>query len=145
MTELYAGQPGRPAGGMTIIPGGEGTPIPEPPEGLKDIATWNRLWTIGRAWLSNDAHVDLMRLLCEAIEDRDRIRKRMNRAAVIVVGSTGQPTTHPGFKQLDASEAKIARLLAQAGFSPAPQKARVAEPTKRSKLDDLRAKTSAKG
>lgn len=140
MTEMYAGQVGRPATtGMAVIPGGEGTPIPDPPDGLKDVSTWNRLWTIGRAWLSNDAHYDLMRLLVEAIEDRDRIRRRMNKAAVIVVGSTGQPTTHPGFKQLDASESKIARLLGQAGFSPAAQKTRIASPDRASKLDRLRA------
>jgi hypothetical protein len=145
VTELYAGKPGRPNDAtMTVIPGGEGTPIPEPPKGLKDADTWTRLWTIGRAWLSNDAHYDLMRVLCEAMEDRDRVRRTTKRVAVMSVGSKGQPIIHPAFRQLDMSELKVARLMALAGFIPAPHKTRVAHPNqaKRSKLDDLRASRS---
>lgn len=144
MTEMYAGKPGRPAAGMTVIPGGDGTPIPKPPRALKDVATWNRLWTIGRSWLSNDAHYDLMRLLVEAMEDRDRIRNVAKRASVMGRGSMGQQQIHPAFKALDAAETKIARLLNQAGFTPAAQRTRVSSPAKPSKLDTLRANAKSR-
>lgn len=146
MTEQYAGTPGRPASGMTVIPGGEGTPIPECPNTVKSPERWSRLWATGRSWLSNDAHYDLMRMVCEALEDRDRLRAALHNnknGGTMVVGSMGQRIVNPLYKQLDAAETKCARLLDQAGFSPAKQKVKVASKDRVSKLDEMRAAAAA--
>jgi hypothetical protein len=144
--ELYAGRVGRPStADVTVIPGGDGTPIPDCPATVKDSGNWERLWTVGRSWLSNDAHYDLMRLLCEAIDDRERIRRQMKRQPVILAGSTGQTTTHPGFRQIDAADLKIARLLDQAGFSPTKHRTKAASPKGTNRLDDIRSRARGDG
>jgi P27 family predicted phage terminase small subunit len=147
--ELYAGKVGNPGRPMTVIEGGEGTPIPEAPLSWAANSNaremWQRLWTVGRKWLSNEAHYDLMRILCEATEDRDKLRRRMKREAMIVTGSGGQPQSHPGYRELDAMEGKIARLLDQAGFSPAKQRMQVAPAKAASKLDEIRAASRRSG
>ena len=139
--ELYAGQRGNPnlQRDVIIIPGGVGTPIPDPPKSVKDVERWQRLWTVGRAWLSNDAHYELMRLVCETMEARDRMASRMRREAMLVTGSTGQIVAHPGWRELTSMERMVAHLLAQAGFSPAPQKVKT-QPEHKSKLDEARDK-----
>lgn len=135
---FQSGLPGRPPEGpLTIIPGGTGTPIPEAPDTLDSPTTWVRLWTVGRAWLSNEAHYDLMRILCEAIEDRDRLRSSMRRKARITKGSVGQERVHPALKELDAMESKIARLLELAQFTPPKQRQKVGN-TGKSRLDQMR-------
>lgn len=144
--EQYAGKVGNPGRDMIVIPGGEGTPIPESPlswaANSKAHEIWQRLWTVGRVWLSNEAHYDLMRLTCEAIADRDKIRNRVHREALIVVGSTGQPMTHPGWRLVNECEAKVARLLDQAGFSPAKPRVKT-EKASTSKLDEMRNRVRA--
>jgi P27 family predicted phage terminase small subunit len=129
---------------MTIIEGGDGTPIPEEPKHwpatFRSREVWQRLWRVGRSWLSNEAHYDLIRLLVEAIDDRDRLRARMRKESMIVSGSAGQPQPHPGYRELDNMEGKIARLLDQAGFTPARQRMGVkAGAGGKSKLAELRA------
>ncbi len=144
MSELYAGKVGRPEKPMTIVPGGMGTPIPTPPNTLGDTEVWNRLWTVGRAWLSNEAHYDLMRLLCEAMEDRDALRRAMRRKAKVTKGSVGQDRPHPGLRQIDAMDAKISRLLDQAGFSP-NRRQTVAQPAGKSRLEQMKEARRAPG
>jgi hypothetical protein len=121
---------------VSLVIGGTSTPIPEPPRTLRDPATWTRLWTTGRAWLSNDAHHDLMLILCEAMEDRAALRRLMRRTRKITSGSAGQDAIHPALKQLDAMDIKIARMLATCGFSPQRQKQIIA-PAK-GRLDSIR-------
>jgi hypothetical protein len=123
---------------MVVIPGGDGTPIPDAPDTV-DAGTWDRLWTIGRSWLSNDAHFDMMVMLCESLADRERFRKAARRKAAVVRGSMGQDRISPAWAQVDAIDAKVARLFEQLGFSPAKQKVRVAGTARKSKLDQLRA------
>ena len=146
--EIYAGHAGNPGRDMIVIPGGVGTPIPEPPaswaRNSKSHEIWTRLWTVGRAWLSNDAHYDLMRVLCEAIEDRDRLRRRMVRASMFTIGSAGQEQVHPGWRVLNEAESKVARMLDQAGFSPAKPRVKT-QPEAKSKLDEMRSRARGAG
>jgi hypothetical protein len=147
MSEMYAGKVGNPGRGITVIPGGEGTPIPDPPASwpanTNSREIWTRLWTVGRSWLSNEAHFDLMRVICEAIDDRDRIRRRLLRSALMVTGSAGQEQVHPGWRHLNDAESKVARLLDQAGFSPAKRRIETQSSKSKSKLDEMRDKVKA--
>ena len=141
--EMYAGKVGRPPAPMSVVPGGVGTPIPYKPRTVKNGDRWHKLWTVGRAWLSNEAHYDQMRLLCEAMEDRDRIRAKMKTEAIMVTGSGGQRQTHPGFRQLDASEQKIMHMMEVLGFNPPKQKVKAQPAKEKSKLDQLRERQAA--
>lgn len=142
---MYAGKPGRPPAPMSVVPGGIGTPIPYAPRTIKNKDRWKRLWTVGRAWLSNEAHFDQMRLLCEAMEDRDRVRAKMANEATMVTGSGGQRQSHPGFRQLDASEQKIFHLMETLGFNPPKQKVKATPAKEKSKLDQLREQAAGRG
>ena len=95
-----------------------------------------------------------MRVLCEAMEDRDRVREAMYakhasngrmKEQTMVTGSGGQRQSHPGFRQLDASETKIFHLMDTLGFNPPKQRAKAQPPKEQSKLDALRAKSAARG
>ncbi len=137
-----AGSPGRPdERPVSIITGGLDTPIPEAPPTLRDTPTWVRLWTVGRGWLSNDAHYDLMRILCEAIEDRNDLRKLMGRRSRITKGSMGQDRVHPALKELDVMDVKIARILETAGFAPERHKRVVT--AHKGRLDAIRERKAA--
>jgi hypothetical protein len=151
--ERYAGKVGRHPHPLSVVPGGVGTPIPTCPSTIKDKARWKRLWTVGRAWLSNEAHFDQMRMLCEAMEDRDRVRKAMYelhgtgrpKEQTMVTGSGGQRQSHPAFRQLDASESKIFSLMETLGFNPPKQRTKATPAKERSGLDALREKAATRG
>lgn len=135
-----AGRP--PDSPMTVIPGGTGTPIPEPPVTLADYGrdVWSRLWTTGRAWLSNDAHYDLMVMLVEAIERRDTIlAPAVRKAKPMVKGSMGQQRVNPLYDELRKLEVQIADLLKRARFQPDEKRTPVEPRKRRSRLDALAA------
>ena len=144
ISQSKAGSPGRPdERPVSIVSGGLDTPVPQAPSGLPNDATWTRLWTTGRAWLSNDAHYDLMAILCESMEDRAALRRAMRRSRKIVAGSAGQERVHPALKEIDAMDVKIARMLETCGFTPQKQKQIIAP--KRGRLDAIRARHSPDG
>ena len=137
----YARHAGRPADEpVTIVPGGMDTPIPDAPLALDEVGRemWTRLWTVGRSWLSNDAHYDLMRVLCEVMQRREVIAKAAARARPTVKGSMGQVRVNPIFDELRKLEVQSADLLKLAKFTPDPKKQPVA-PRQRSRLDALAA------
>lgn len=139
---FVAGSAGRPdEKPVSIIPGGADTPTPAPPATLNDVEAWDRLWTVGRSWLSNEAHYDLMRILCETMEDRDLLRKAMKGKAKITRGSVGQDRVHPALRQLDTMDGKIARLLELAGFTPTKQKLVLGKA--KGRLDEIRERKAA--
>ena len=133
-----AGRP--PEHPLVMIPGGTGTPVPEPPEHLTAYgrAVWARLWLTGRSWLSNDAHFDLMAMLVDAIERRDTVlAPAARKARVTVKGSMGQQRVNPIYDQLARLEAQIADLLKRARFEPDAKRQPVEPRKRRSRLSDL--------
>lgn len=129
VAERYAGKPGRPdKRPVSIVPGGVGTPLPEPPASLQEAGreAWARYWQVGRAWLSNEAHHDLMRLLCEALDVREQLRRESQKRGtkLMVRGSMGQERVNPLFDAIDKADAKITDLFLKLRFQPAEQKQR---------------------
>jgi hypothetical protein len=138
---VFAGEAGKPSQQpVSIVPGGVGTPIPDVPQhfGPAGAEAWSRLWTVGRRWLSNEAHWDLMVQLCEAIERRDTLSRetRKRNFKLVVRGSMGQDRVNPILETIDKTDAKVTDLLVKLRFQPAEQKQKTM-PAK-SGLDTLR-------
>lgn len=118
---------GRPSSApVSVVPGGMGTPIPAVPDHLGEAGreAWTRLWTVGRRWLSNEAHWDLMVQVCETLDRRNLLvaTTRKKTFAVVVRGSMGQDRVNPVFAEIDRADEKVARLLTLLRFPPAEQK-----------------------
>lgn len=148
MTEHYAGKVGRPdETPVSIVPGGTGTPIPDAPPTLGDAGRegWVRYWTVGRAWLSNEAHYDLMRLLCEALDTRERLRHESQKRGtkLMVRGSMGQERVNPIFDAIDRIDAKITDLFLKLRFQPTEMKHKLQAP--KSRIDAMREAKRASG
>ncbi len=146
--ERYAGKVGRPSRvPVSIVPGGAGTPIPKAPRmGAAGTEAWKRLWTVGRSWLSNEAHYDLMVQVCETLDRRAELmtetRKRTFKR--IVRGSMGQDRVNPIYEAIDRADAKVVDLLVKLRFQPAEQKQGVAAPPK-TRMDAMREARRATG
>ncbi len=150
MAELYAGKVGRPIKEpVSIVPGGAGTPIPEPPDTLAESGreAWQRYWTVGRVWLSNEAHHDLMRMLCEALDVREQLRResRKRTTKLMVRGSMGQDRVNPIFEAIDKADAKITDLFMKLRFQPAAEPKQVAQPAGKSRLEQMKEAHRAPG
>src|SRR5687768_9523370 len=63
--------------------------IPAIPHGLgkEGRKVWRRLWTSGGAWLSPELDVDLLRRLCEAHDEREQLRQRVERDGPFITGA----------------------------------------------------------
>lgn len=147
MQQPFAGQAGRPPlDPPSIVPTGMDVPYPEAPESLGDAGreAWGRLWTTGRAHLSNEAHFDLLKMLCEVIDRRETFAAVARKARPTTKGSMGQIRVNPIFDALQKTEAQIADLLKRAGFEPGEQKRKAAEPRKRDRLADLQRQAGAR-
>lgn len=73
------GNPGKkalPSKDSTVaIPMAKTTPTPPRKLGKEGQALWDRAWTAGKTWLSADGDVDILLLLCEAMDERTELRK----------------------------------------------------------------------
>ncbi len=122
---------------------GEGLAVPEPPEGLSQagLDRWCRLWGVGGAWLSERTDYDLMVRLCEAHDERAKLRKEVAKKGRYSYGSQGQLVTHPAVEQLRTIENLITRWESLCGFTPSDRsRLGVAEVVRMNKLEELIAK-----
>jgi len=53
--------------------------IPDPPDelGPEGIETWQRIWVAGARWISTSTDVHAVQLLCEQIDERADLRRRV--------------------------------------------------------------------
>jgi hypothetical protein len=124
---------------LVTITGGAGTPIPQAPYGkLSDRGKqrWHRLWRTGRAWLSNDAHYELMVMLVEVAERRDKLQAAAAKLKRYTVTTQTGEKLHPVLTELRQTETHLVSLLTAAKFTPDPKMAKVA-PRQRSRLEEL--------
>lgn len=132
---------------ISIVPGGVNTPVPPPPASLKPrgAEAWWRYWTTGRRWLSNEAHFDLIVMICEALDDREELRDKLRRERSMVVrGSMGQKVAHPLIREIGVLDSRIADLLNRAGFEP-PKQRKIIGQKRQSKIDEMRERKAQAG
>ncbi len=116
--------------------------IPQPPAilGESGVAFWDRVWSLGDAWISHRSDYDLVLLTAELIDERALLRQLLSDHAGesrLSTGSQGVGTS-PLVGQLRAVEAQLLKQLSLLGLSPSDRsKLGVAEVRKASVLEEL--------
>jgi P27 family predicted phage terminase small subunit len=124
---------------------GEGLPsvagIPTPPSlGEDGQRMWATVWSAGRAWLSPDSDYTIVKMLCEAHDEHELIRRQIATGVVerFYVTANGQMVTHPLVTQLGALRAQMTAWMSAIGFTPSDRaRLGLAEVRVRDELDEL--------
>ena len=84
--------------------------IPEPsrPLGVQGLNLWNQVWQSGASWLKQNMDTELVLMLCEATEERTRLRIMLQ----------NDQTLWRERRALREVDRQIITLLGQVGFSP---------------------------
>ena len=84
--------------------------IPEPsrPLGNQGMNLWNQVWSSGAGWLKQNMDTELVLMLCEATEERTRLR-------VMLQKDQSLWRERRALREVDR---QIITLLGQVGFSP---------------------------
>ena len=84
--------------------------IPEPtrPLGKQGMNLWNQVWTSGASWLKQNMDTELVLMLCEATEERTRLR-------LMLLKDQSLWRERRALREVDR---QIITLLGQVGFSP---------------------------
>jgi hypothetical protein len=105
--------------------------IPEPPESLSGPgrALWEGIWKEAGGWLHAGLDFELLRLVCEQIEEREQLR-------ALVMASPEQPRLRIGLRELDKA---VISGLSSLGLTPT-ERARLglAVGKKATKLEEFR-------
>jgi hypothetical protein len=115
----------------------EGPRYPRP-RGLKTRG--RRFWDLVLdRWELTASERELLCECCGLLDEIEDLRRAIGRDGATVLGSAGQPVTHPAFRELRQTRLALARLLAQLALpeddgtslsSPASSKARRAAETR---------------
>lgn len=104
---------------------GEGLPaissIPTPPAlNEPGLELWEQVWTAGRSWLSPLVDAPIITLLCQAQDEAEDIRAKVNSGEVerYYILPNGSYVTHPLITQLKDLRVQSTAWLASLGFSP---------------------------
>lgn len=139
-----AGNPGNrplpdapmPGSGLAPVDG-----VPTPPSlGVDGQALWTHVWVAGKSWLSPESDFTIIKMLCEAHDEHEEIRRALATGVVerYYVTNNGQIVTHPLVTQLSNLRSQMTAWLAAIGFSPADRsRLGLAEVRVRDELDEL--------
>ncbi len=116
--------------------------VPTPADSLADAGTqlWYHVWTAGKQWLAPESDRTIVTLLCEAQDEYEEIRSKIQSGEVerYYVTANGQMVTHPLVTQLGNLRTQMTAWLAAIGFSPSDRsRLGLAEVRVRDDLDDL--------
>lgn len=94
--------------------------IPEPPVMTEEkLATWHRVWTQGKEWLT-EADYDVVEEFCHITSEKETLRRMIELGEVQRTYRTkgGETRTHPIIQQLAAARTQWNTLVSMLGFSP---------------------------
>jgi P27 family predicted phage terminase small subunit len=115
--------------------------IPNPPSlGPDGLELWMSTWSAGRTWLSPDSDLTLIKMLCEAHDEHETVRRLLASGEVprFYTTANGQVVTHPLVTQLGNLRTQMTAWLAAIGFSPSDRsRLGLAEVRVRDELDEL--------
>jgi hypothetical protein len=83
-------------------------PKPQRPLGQQGMELWQQVWTAGAGWLKQQMDTELVLMLCEATEERTRLRYRLQQ----------NPDAWRDRRALRELDRQIITLLGQIGFTP---------------------------
>jgi hypothetical protein len=89
------------------IVGQVSAPEPVRPLGQVGLAFWQRVWSVGFAWISPQTDIELLQMVCEQIDERQALRVRVLR--------DGDWRDRTALRALDAQVLDCLSLL---GFTP---------------------------
>ena len=127
------GNPGRrplpKEGELAVLPAASSVPEPERPLEADGYLFWHRIWSAGIPWISPTTDVELLMMVCEAIdESRDLVER---------VRETQDKSDRRALRALNS---EIVSNLSLLGFSPADRtRLNLAEVKRQSKLEQLMA------
>ena len=111
------------------------TTVPEPSRQLfpPGRELWDRVWQIGAIWISPNTDVDLLLIVCEQIDERQKLRNS--------VWNDGRMDERKALRSL---EKLIVENLSLLGFTPTDRsRLGVAEVKRETKIEELIAKRNA--
>jgi len=84
--------------------------VPEPhrPLGSQGLRLWQQVWVSGAGWLKQNMDTELVLMLCEATEERTRLRFRLQE----------RPDSWRDRRALREIDRQIITVLGQIGFTP---------------------------
>lgn len=129
------GNPGKKAlpalASVSLLPGAAGVPEPLRPLGPEGQRLWARVWSGGAVWLSPGSDIELVQMLCEAMDERLALRD-------VVLAGSGEWRDRVALRNLDD---QVKSMLSALGFTPVDRtRMGVAEVRQQSKLDALRSR-----
>lgn len=96
--------------------------IPKPPRdlGAEGKKLWGTIWLAGKSWLSPQADLPIIILLCNAYDELDFIRKefKTGKAQKVYLMPNGAWANHPYIAQRKELHAQCTAWLSMLGFSP---------------------------
>lgn len=118
-------------GSLVLLPSAYDIPEPHRPLMTPGRELWDRVWGMGQSWISPQSDLELLMMTCEMVDERWNLR--------IKVMKDNRPEERRGLRELDK---QLVNNLSLLGFSPTDRtKLGVAEVKRRSKLEELRART----
>jgi hypothetical protein len=110
--------------------------IPEPyrPLGEQGKSLWAQVWTSGAGWLKQQMDVELVLMLCEATEERTRLRIRLQQ----------NPDAWRDRRALRELDRQIITLLGQIGFTPSERGLLGSGEVKQHEFSDLHSRIAKK-
>lgn len=125
------GNPGKRAlpaiASVVALPMASEPPTPPRPLGSEGLKLWNRIWEHGKNWISPSSDIELVTLLCEAMDERTQLR------LMVLRGSDWRDRV-----ALRSLESQLISILSSLGLNPVERsRIGVAEVKARSVLDDL--------
>ena len=116
---------------VIVLPAAAELPEPPRPLGREGLKLWERVWTNGRAWISDRTDIEHVLLLCESMDERTALRLQVLR------GSDWRDRV-----ALRSLEHQIVGMLSSLAFNPVDRtRLGVAEVQGMSKLEELRARS----
>lgn len=122
--------------------------IPNPPSlGADGTQLWLHVWHAGKTWLSPESDFTLIKMLCEAHDEHEAIRRMLSTGEVprFYTTANGQVVTHPLVTQLGNLRTQMTAWLSAIGFSPSDRsRLGLAEVRVRDELDELEKRRAAR-
>ena len=130
------GNPGKRAipkpGTVHLLPINTNTPEPLRPLGQEGRRMWERIWESGGTWVSAKTDIELVQMLCEALDERIALRIQVLRGA--------EWRERVALRHLERS---IQTMLSQLGFTPTDRtRIGAGEMAPTSKLEELKARAN---
>lgn len=119
-------------GTVHLLPTNASTPEPLRPLGQEGRRMWERIWESGGTWVSSKTDIELVQMLCEALDERTQLRVQVLRGA--------EWRERVALRHLERS---IQTMLSQLGFTPTDRtRIGAGEMAPTSKLEELKSRAN---